>query len=554
MPAPIVSRWLNNPKKHRYQTFVTNGISSSTVSLPKKQKDMEKKQINLSNSVFSLVHQYPEIVEIMADLGFTEIRKKSVVNSIGKLMTIPKGAKMKHIDLGTINKALEDHGFEVVDQAAAPKSATPSIRPLKKITNIFSRKSSLSEERMQLLKSYLRRLGTGEDLEAVRADFVANFKDVEASDIMKAEQELIAEGQPVRDVQKLCDVHSALFHGNTREEQIANAEKAAEEGLRREQAVVREAHENRSHAEELIAIPGHPLSTFTQENDTVKPLILEAEKALEEGRDIQNLLPRIREIALHYAKKGDLLYPLLATRYDITGPSQVMWSVDDEIRDALARLVKAKEIDGAWKEKAAATLQRAREMIYKERNILFPICAAHFTDAEWQQIYHDSQDYPVCLRVEHETWEEAEKAPAAAPETDTAAKPVTASDEIVLPGGHFTLEQLRAMLNTLPLEISFVDADDYNRFFNEGPKLFKRPSMAIDRKVFSCHPPKIQPMVQAIINDFREGRRDEVPVWMEKNGRTVYVNYMAVRDTEGHYVGTLEVVQDMEFAKKHFLH
>ncbi len=60
-------------------------------------------------------------------------------------------------------------------------------------------------------------------------------------------------------------------------------------------------------------------------------------------------------------------------------------------------------------------------------------------------------------------------------------------------------------------------------------------------------------MVQAIINDFRSGKRDEVPVWMVKNGRTVYVNYMAVRDRAGEYVGTLEVVQDMEFAKKHFI-
>lgn len=280
----------------------------------------------------------------------------------------------------------------------------------------------------------------------------------------------------------------------------------------------------------------------------MKPLIVEAEKKLEDGENIRQLLPRIRKVALHYAKKGDLLYPLLATRYDITGPSQVMWSVDDEIRDSFARLIKNTEDSKEWNEKAAATLQRAREMIYKERNILFPICSAHFTEDEWKQIYRDSQDYPVCLSVEKETWEEAEKT-----DIENAAPALGQNaDEIVLPGGHLTLAQLTAMLNTIPLEISFVDADDYNRFFNEGPKLFKRPSMAIDRKVFSCHPPKIQPMVQAIINDFRSGKRDEVPVWMEKNGRTVLVNYMAVRDRAGQYVGTLEVVQDMEFAKKHF--
>ena len=76
--------------------------------------------------------------------------------------------------------------------------------------------------------------------------------------------------------------------------------------------------------------------------------------------------------------------------------------------------------------------------------------------------------------------------------------------------------------------------------------------MAIDREVWTCHPPKVEPMVRAIIADFRSGKRDEVPVWMEKNGRTMLVRYMAVRDEEGNYVGTLEYVQDMEFAKEHF--
>ena len=59
-------------------------------------------------------------------------------------------------------------------------------------------------------------------------------------------------------------------------------------------------------------------------------------------------------------------------------------------------------------------------------------------------------------------------------------------------------------------------------------------------------------MVRAIIDDFRQGRRDSVPVWMEKGGRAVLVTYMAVRDREKHYLGTVELVQDMEFAKAHF--
>ena len=77
--------------------------------------------------------------------------------------------------------------------------------------------------------------------------------------------------------------------------------------------------------------------------------------------------------------------------------------------------------------------------------------------------------------------------------------------------------------------------------------------MALGREVWTCHPPKVEPMVRAIIGEFKAGTKDEVPVWMEKGGHVQLVRYMAVRDNEGKYVGTLEFVQDMEFAKEHFL-
>ena len=124
--------------------------------------------------------------------------------------------------------------------------------------------------------------------------------------------------------------------------------------------------------------------------------------------------------------------------------------------------------------------------------------------------------------------------------------------EIVMPGGHLTLEQLTALLNTIPLEITVVDANNMNCFFNEGSKVFKRPNMAIDRDVFSCHPPKVEVIVKSIIEEFREGVRDSVPIWMEKEGKTMLVTYMALRDQNKNYLGTVELVQDMEFAKKHF--
>lgn len=402
---------------------------------------------------------------------------------------------------------------------------------------------------IDLLKTYLVRLGKGESLDRVRADFVKNFSDVEASEIMKAEQELIKDGMPLSEVQRLCDVHSALFHGATNEEKIANAEKAVEESVARlrasEDAAKGDLFAEKTYIDKNIAasqlanIPGHPLYTLTRENDLFSELLEEFYLTRDE-----KIFAKFRQLSIHYAKKGDLLYPLLKVKYGISGPSDVMWTVDDEIRDELAALAKIEKRDEAWNLRLDKVLKRGEEMIYKEKNILFPICAVNFTEKEWYEIYGDSKDYEPCFGLENIEWEEGE---------GMLKKQVIPIDgQIVMPGGHLTLEELISLMNTIPLEISFVDKNNINRFFNEGPKVFKRPGMAIDREVFSCHPPKIEPMVRAIIDDFRNGRRDSVPVWMEKNGRSMLVTYMAVRDRNNNYVGTAEFIQDMEFAKKHF--
>ena len=501
------------------------------------------KKLDLSKTVFELTEQYPELIDIMAKLGFTEITKKPVLHSVGKIMTIPKGAKMKNISMMDVVSTLMANGFEL--EGEMPEIKIPDAPTAKEPVP-----QSLSNNRTEQLKGYLRRLGEGEDLESVRADFVRDFGEVDAAEIMKAEQELMKEGTPLSEVQRLCDIHSALFHGATREEQIANAEKAVEESLQRQkiqaELAKRDSYPQKDYTDKnakaaaLEQVAGHPLQTLTKENEVLSSL-LEQYKSTHDG----SFIPKIRELSIHYAKKGDLLYPLLKVKYGVSGPSDVMWTVDDEIRDELGALDKETERGEAWNKRMDAVLKRAEEMIYKEQNILFPICAVNFTEEEWYGIYHDEKDYDLCFGVAQEHWESAENW--------KGSVSFDAKSEIVMPGGHMTLEELTALLNTIPLEISFVDADNINRFFNEGPKVFKRPGMAIDREVFSCHPPKIEPMVRQIIDDFKNNRRDEVPVWMEKGGRTMLVKYMAVRDKSGTYLGTVEIVQDMEFAKEHFL-
>jgi len=471
------------------------------------------KVLDLNKPVFELAEKYPDFIEIFAGLGFSDIKKPAMLNSMGRIITIRKGSEMKGIPLDKIKEVFREHGYDILGDGDDKKDS----------------KDIIEDDNANLLKQYLIRLSKGESLESVQKEFRENFESVDASEIMKAEQSLMESGVPYHEVQKLCDIHSALFHGATSNE--VNGEEIE--------------YGDSKDVSKLIETKGHPLATFTAENKKLEKYLNEFLEDVKKQDIDRELFAKIREVSLHYAKKGDLLYPLLKTKYNVSGPSSVMWSVDDEIRDELGRLAKVEKEDEKWLEDIKAVITRMQEMIYKEENILFPICAKNFSDEDWINIYIDSKGYENCLDIIPESFDRAKRIRREFDDID---------GEIVLPGGHFTKEQLIALLDTMPLEITFVDENDINRFFNDNdsPKAFKRPLMAIDRDVFSCHPPKIEPMVREIISGFKDGSRDEVSIWMKKNNKDMLVRYMAVRDKNRKYLGTMEIVQDMDFARKHF--
>ena len=514
---------------------------------------MEKK-LDLSKSVYDLVQEYPEVIDIMKGLGFTEITNKVMLHSVGKIMTIPKGAKMKGISMMDIVGAFMKAGFTLEgdmpnlhgDDVASAKDvpveapATQDEEPkASENTEANAEDTVPDSERVEQLKGFLKRLGTGEALGDVRKDFASQFKHVEASEIMKAEQGLMREGTPLEEVQQLCDLHSALFHGSTIHEQM-DAEHAKVEA-------VLEAQEKSKSVVALVETVGHPLNQLTEENKALNDLIEELRPKVADKTATIDDVNRVRQLSVHYAKKGDLLYPKLKVDYAIGGPSMVMWTVDGDIRDQLGDLAKSSQSVDDWYRRFDELLTRAQEMIYKEQNILFPICAENFTTQDWYQIYKDTAQYEEIFGVKRIAWPEADAALA------TQTRKSSGDDNTIgLIGGTLTVDQLDAMLNTMPMEVTFVDHEDINRYFNDGEKVFKRPTTAIGRDVFSCHPPKVEPIVRGIIDSFRKGDRDNVAVWLEKQGRPFYVNYMAVRDKNKKYLGTLELVQDMQFAKDHF--
>jgi DUF438 domain-containing protein len=517
--------------------------------------------LDLSKNVHDLAQDNPGFVEVMVRLGFTDIAKPAALGTVGRVMTVPKGCAIKGISLDAAVRAFEEAGFTVTNVPGAaqePAAATPddaaepavTATPAEDAVPAAGTKVEGLDEagRAKLLQSYVARLSAGEGLEDVRRDFVANFSDVDAGEIARAEQGLIEGGAKIDDVQRLCDVHSALFHGATREERIANAEEAVMGSLNQSPDDLNTRF--------LTNLPGHPMNVLTKENEAIATQIRRTREALGTPAETDELRT-LAALAVHYAKKGDLIYPVLKVRHGYSGPADVMWGVDDEIRAEIRQLLSAEAHGDAWHERTAKVLDRAEEMVYKETNILLPLCAQNFTNDEWKQMYADMRGYDLCLIDEAGTWREGEdwiaKAEqAAGAEAGTAGE--GAAGEVRMPSGSLTEAQLDAMLNTIPLEITFIDADDVNRYWNDDgqKKLFKRPSSALGRKVWSCHPPKVEPMVRRVIASLKSGEQDSVDIWMEKEGEPVLVRYMAVRDRAGAYQGTMEVVQRMGFAQERF--
>jgi len=219
-----------------------------------------------------------------------------------------------------------------------------------------------------------------------------------------------------------------------------------------------------------------------------------------------------------------------------------MWGKDDEIRDLL------KEVGRAFRDRVPlpelakrteAAVAAVEEMIYKEEQILFPVCLKNFTADEWAEIWASSPRYGWCLVEPREGYRPRESAQA-----ETVGQ--AGRGGVQLPTGYLNIEQLLGIFSTLPVDLTFVDENDRVAFFSEGPdRVFARSRAVIGRKVQHCHPPRSVEVVDRILSDFREGRQNVAEFWINFQGRFVHIRYFAVRDANGKYLGTLEVTQDI---------
>jgi DUF438 domain-containing protein len=377
----------------------------------------------------------------------------------------------------------------------------------------------VSPERLDAFRRIMQELHAGGNLEDAQRKFAELVKQSLPGEIAEMEQHLIKEGIPVTEIKRMCDVHLQVVSPSLQQESYDVA-------------------------------PGHPVHSFVSENRLIEQLVERLrgifvaaggvprpDSHAELWRELEAYVTKLWEIDKHYLRKEHQLFSHLE-RYGFTGPSTVMWGIHDDIRAELKQIRAA--VSESRAELVSARLPQLLDavlsMVQKEERILFPTALKLLKDEDWETIAGSEKEIGYIEGF----------VPRVSRATAATSGGGQVGGLLEMNVGALTLDQVNLILTHLPVELSFVDEKDEVRFYsNQAHKIFARTPDAIGRKVQNCHPPKSVHLVTQILSEFRAGQRDVAEFWIQMHGMFVHIRYFAVRDSNGKYRGSLEVVQDV---------
>lgn len=387
------------------------------------------------------------------------------------------------------------------------------------------------EVKKGILKEIIKRLHEGEPLADIKSQFKMILSHVSTTEITEMEEELIKEGMKREEILQLCDIHTELF---------------------------KEAIES----EQTLAPVGHPIYILMREHrlmlEMTDKLKINCEELIKAGNLDENLYGKLSKLIenlksseCHYIREENVLFSYLE-KHGVTEPPKIMWMEHDKIREAKKLIFT--EYEGLKKNSSSDVINVLKNHVielyellsshfYKENNILFNAAMRLIDNEEWLQIYREFAEIGFTNFYTPELWKEAV--------LSVATSKTFEGGEIIFETGSFSTQELQSLLNTLPVDITFVDKDDKVRYFSDSKdRIFVRTKAIIGRTVQQCHPSKSIDMVNEILNNFRNGKREKESFWINLHGKLVLIQYFAVRDKLGKYLGCLEVTTDITDIKK----
>jgi len=386
-----------------------------------------------------------------------------------------------------------------------------------------------SKFRKDLLKELILKLHDGESAEKVKEELKTTLKQIPYGEVVEVEQELIQEGLPESEVLKLCDVHGEVLEGNV---DLSAAKDIPE---------------------------GHPADVFIKENKELLYVVNKTEKLFQDlekeinsdfkkySLSLLGCFNELLDVDKHYQRKEYLLFPYLE-KHEITGPPKVMWGKHDEIREQLKGCIELLKTEGFVKNDLkdalplifSPALKALSDMVQKEEEILIPMSMDVLSTEDWWNINNQTLEFGFTLYDPPVEW----KPEGFSDEKDSSA--YSDKNNIQLPSGSFTAEEIMAILNTIPVDMTFVDKNDKVKYFTQGKeRIFARSRSIINRDVRLCHPPGSVHIIEKILEDFKSGKASYAPFWIQMKGQFIHIEYYALRDKNGQYLGTLEVSQEL---------
>ena len=221
-----------------------------------------------------------------------------------------------------------------------------------------------------------------------------------------------------------------------------------------------------------------------------------------------------------------------------------MWGKHDEIRELIKGSIEVLQMPDISRDEFVATAEIllklaakiTEDMITKEEEILFPMSLDNLSEQDWYEISRQSIEIGYCLYDPQVEWR-----PVGAEQVNINEAQKNGG-HMQLPSGSFSAEEIMAILNTLPVDMTFVDKDDKVKYFSQSAeRIFQRNRAILNRDVRHCHPPASAHIVDKILDDFKTGRQSRAPFWINMGGKMIYIEYYALRNDNGEYLGCLEV-------------
>lgn len=283
------------------------------------------KKLDMNKNVYELCKEYPEIKDILVDLGLDAIKNSVMFNTVAKVMTIEKASKIKNIDMEKIIKKFEERGF------------------------VFE--NNENKDRNSILKDLITRLHNGENIENIKKEFSEKLNKVSAIEIHNAMHELVESGMPIDEATKFFYIRSLILQEAIDNEDI-----------------------NQNYKNNYIAI-----EEFKKENRDI-------EKSIEniiDSKDISLCKDFYDKLNNHYIKKESLFFTKL-NKYGNFEPSKVMTKVDKEIIEELKDII-SENSDKVF-DKLKDFKNKIYDMIFKEENILMPLIIANLSKEDFEEI------------------------------------------------------------------------------------------------------------------------------------------------------------------------